>query len=363
MSYMKSSSSLRRELLRVLPISLKLQVMTWMRIFQAIYLRPRGHRNFILSAISQVVGMKKVYGRPVSITIEPTNICNLRCPVCETGANILDRKPEMMTYENFVKIIEKVGPGANHVMFYYMGEPFLNKDIYRMIRYTRDLGLYVMTCTNGDVVDPERLYESGINLVSFQIGGVIQRTHGTYRVNSDLKRVIDNLSEYLQIIRLRGRKPMEHQTELGLIVMRHNEGEVKEFLRMARDIGVDRTNLISPCVRTPQQGRIFLPENDAYWIYNREQFERDGSLMPKRIVPKNSCPWLYYSMNIQVDGNVVPCCRDPNGRQVVGNLLDQSLEEVWNGPRIRTFRNYVLKNQGGVDICRLCPGEGVAPLF
>ena len=35
----------------------------------------------------------------------------------------------MMTYEEFVKIIDKVGPGANHVMFYYMGEPFLNKEV------------------------------------------------------------------------------------------------------------------------------------------------------------------------------------------------------------------------------------------
>src|SRR4030043_903523 len=134
--------------------------MTWLRIGQAIYRRPRGYRNFILSTISQMISSGRVYGYTVSITIEPTNICNLRCPVCETGANILERKPQMMTYGEFIKIIDKIGPGANHVMFYYMGEPFLNKDAYCMIRYARDIGLYVMTCTNGDVVDPESLYES-----------------------------------------------------------------------------------------------------------------------------------------------------------------------------------------------------------
>jgi radical SAM protein with 4Fe4S-binding SPASM domain len=337
--------------------------MTWLRIGQAIYRRPRGYRNFILSTISQMISSGRVYGHPVSITIEPTNICNLRCPVCETGANILERKPQMMTYEEFVKIIDKVGTGANHVMLYYMGEPFLNKEAYRMIRYARDMGLYVMTCTNGDLVDPERLYESGINLVSFQIGGVKQETHSVYRVNSNLARVMDNVSRYREIIRLRGKKPGEHQVELGLIVMRHNEGEIEEFLEMAEKMGIDRKNIISPCVRTPKQGRDFLPQSDAYWVYEREIFEQKGCLLPKRSFPKNSCPWLYYSITIQANGDVVPCCRDPHGRQIVGNLLEQSLEEVWNGPKLKAFRRAVLSCQKDVDICRLCPGEGLGPLF
>jgi radical SAM protein with 4Fe4S-binding SPASM domain len=354
---------MREKLRTILPLGLKLQAMTWLRISQTIYRRPRGYRNFILSAISQMIGSERAYGYPVSITIEPTNICNLRCPVCETGANILGRKPQMMTYEEFVTMIDKVGPGANHVIFYYMGEPFLNKEAYRMIRYARDMGLYVMTCTNGDVVDPESLFESGINLVSFQIGGVTQETHSLYRVNSNLSRVMAHVSRYLDIIRLRGRKPTENHVELGFIVMRHNEGEIEEFIRMAERLGVDRKSVIQPCVRTPQQGVDFLPRSDTFWIYEREKFEQEGCLSPNKKYPKNSCPWLYYSITIQVDGNVVPCCRDPHGQHIVGNLLEQSLEEVWNGPKIRAFRNAVLNNQAGVDTCRLCPGEGLPPLF
>ena len=271
--------------------------------------------------------------------------------------------PATTMRNEFSKILDKVGPGANHVMLYYMGETFLNNEVYRMIRYARDMGLYVMTCTNGDVVNPKKLYESGINLVSFQIGGVTQKTHSIYRLNSNLSRVMDNLSKYLEIIRHQGRNPMEHQVELGLIVMRHNEGEVQEFLKLAEKIGVDKKNVIKPCVRTLQQGRDFLPQSDDYWIYKREKFEEEGCLVPQRHYPKNSCPWLYYSITIQVDGNVVPCCRDPHGRHIVGNLLEQSLEEVWNGPKLRMFRRAILKGQPGVEICQLCPGEGLAPLF
>jgi radical SAM protein with 4Fe4S-binding SPASM domain len=360
---MKLSNRLRRRLSKILPLGLQLQLFTWRRVIQAVTQHPKGYQNYLRSSISQIIGSRKIYGQPVSITIEPTNICNLRCPVCETGANILDRKPQMMTYEEFIKIIDKVGPGANHVMFYYMGEPFLNKEAYRMIRYARDMGLYVMTCTNGDVVDPERLYESGINRVSFQIGGVEQTTHSIYRVNSNLNRVLDNVSKYLETIRLRGKKPREHLVELGLIVMRQNEGEIEKFFKMAKDLGVDQTNLISPCVRTFEQGEDFLPQSDAYWIYERERFEQEKRLVPNRAYPKNSCPWLCYSITIQVDGNVVPCCRDAHGKFIMGNLMKQSLEEVWNGPKLTKFRDEVFRNQKGVELCRLCPGEGPAPLF
>jgi radical SAM protein with 4Fe4S-binding SPASM domain len=360
---MKSSNRLRRRLREALPLRLQTSIFAGLRMTQAIYRRPRGYRNSLLNMISQFRRSITVYGKPVSVTIEPTNVCNLHCPICETGAGILNRKAQMMAYDDFVKIMDKVGPGANHLIFYYMGEPFLNREACRMIRYARDMGLYVMTCTNGNVIDPERLYESGINQISFQIGGVTQKTHGIYRVNSDLGQVIDNLAKYLKIIRQKGRKPTEHRVELGFIVMRHNEAEIAEFLKMAEHIGVDRVNLISPCVRTPQQARDYLPQSDAYWIYDRRRFEEEGLLIPKRIYPKNSCPWLSSSITIQVNGDVVPCCRDALGKHVMGNLIEQSLEAVWNGPGMGEFRKAIFMKQETIDLCRLCPGEGPAPLF
>jgi radical SAM protein with 4Fe4S-binding SPASM domain len=269
----------------------------------------------------------------------------------------------MMTYGEFVHIIDKVGPWANHVMFYYMGEPFLNKDVYAMIRYSRNRGLYALTCTNGDMVDPEALYESGINTVSFQIGGVTQETHSRYRVNSNLARVLDNVSKYVEIIRLRGRKAGENQVELGFIVMRHNEAEIQEFLSLAEKMGVDRKNVICPCVRSPDQARELLPASDKYWIYQRNRFEQEGCLFPIKRFPVNSCPWLYYSITIQVNGNVVSCCRDPHGHHIMGNLLEEGLDDVWNGPQYRQFRKAVVADQAGVSICSLCPSEGLPFLF
>lgn len=322
---------------------------------------PRGYKNYLLNTFSERLHLGRSLGKPVSITIEPTNICNLQCPICETGAGVLERKPQMMSYENFVKIMDNVGPGANHLMFYYMGEPFLNRDAYRMIRYTRDIGLYVMTCTNGDYVNPDALYDSGINHISFQIGGMTQETHEIYRKKSDLSRIMRNLNSYLEIIQTRGRKVDEHEVELGLIVMRQNENEIEDFIKLGEDLKIKAT-LIAPCVRTPDQGKEFLPLDETYWLYDRENLEKHNQLTVKRVLPWNSCRWIYYSITIQVDGNIVPCCRDPQAKYIMGNLLSNPLEKVWNGPKFKKFRYLFSRNQNHLPLCKLCPGEGTPEL-
>lgn len=353
--------ALRSKILKSMPMPVRHRLIPLWIAAKLLARRPRGYRNYLLSMLSEVFHLGKSFGHPVSITLEPTNICNLQCPVCETGAGLLERKAQMMSYENFVKIVDKVGPGANHLMFYYMGEPFLNKDAYRMIRYARDMGLYVMTCTNGDYVNPEALYDSDINHISFQIGGLTQNTHQIYRRNSDLSRVLMNLKSYLRIIQDRGRKVDEHDVELGFIVMRQNEGEIEGFLRLGQDLKIKAT-LIAPCVRTPEQGKEFLPLNETYWFYDREKLEKHNQLAVKRVLPWNSCPWIYYSITIQVDGNIVPCCRDPQGKYVMGNLLSDPLGKVWNGPKFKKFRYLFSRNQNHLPLCKLCPGEGTPEL-
>lgn len=360
---MSRTSSLRRGLGRVIPRFAKKHLSAVFKLASVVVLRRQGYRSYLLAVLSEKLRLTRALGRPTSVTIEPANVCNLRCPVCETGAGILGRPAQMMTHEEFATILDKVGPTANHLMFYFMGESFLNPEAYQMIRTAREMGLYVTTCTNGEPIDPVALYESGINHVSFQIGGITPETHAVYRQGGDLDRALGVLSEYLRIIRDRGRRAGEHRVELGFIVMKHNEHEVDAFRRRAEEIGVDEAVVIAPTVRTPEQGDRFLTSSDEYWIFDRATFEREHRLVPVRYVPRNKCPWLYYAITIQVNGDVVCCCRDARGVHVMGNLLEQTLEEIWNGPRFRSFRRSVLKNQEGVDVCRLCSGYGRPKMY
>src|SRR3990167_7881068 len=90
----------------------------------------RGSIDHLKSTISLLKKSNVVLGRPMNITIEPTNMCNLQCPVCETGAGILGREDAHMSLHVFKTIIDKISSHTNTLMFYFMGEPFLNKKAY-----------------------------------------------------------------------------------------------------------------------------------------------------------------------------------------------------------------------------------------
>ncbi|RMH34547.1 MAG: radical SAM protein [Nitrospirae bacterium] len=296
---------------------------------------------------------------PVHVTVEPTNACNLRCPVCETGNRSMARDTGMMSLENFCRLTNEISPYTSVMMFYFMGEPFLNKNAYEMIRYARSKGLYVETCTNGDFVDAKGVIYSDINKISFQIGGMTQKTHEVYRVRGDLARTLANLEA---LIEERRRHPESNvQIEVGFIVMRHNEHEVPQFIRWAEEIGVDIANVIDPCVRTVEEGKRMLPKDRKYWFYDEEAFNH-GVLKPK-VVPHNECTWIWNSVVINWDGSVVPCCRDPNGLHVFGNAFEEPLRKIWNAEPLRAFRRRIATDQAHVDICRLCSGYGVPNLM
>jgi len=317
--------------------------------------RPRGYKDFLLSGYSALLKSDRVLGRPVHLTIEPTNICNLRCPVCETGAGILNRAKGFMSFDNYKIIIDKLGDHTNTLLFYFMGEPFLNKNAYDMISYAAQKGIFVSTCTNGHFVDAKALIESGIGEISFQIGGMTQKTHEIYRVGGDLRKTLDNLAATVE----EKRKHPQSKTKVivGFIVMKHNEHEVDDFLKFARETGVDDAHIDSSCVRTLEQGKQFLPQNDRYWLYDRKAFDK-GILRPSS-VPHNHCEWLYYSTTIQWNGDVVPCCRDAQGDYIMGNILEHDFGEIWNAEKFREFRREINTNQANLKLCRLCSGYGV----
>lgn len=310
----------------------------------------RGGGDHLRSTWSLIRGSTFVAGRPINITLEPANVCNLRCPVCETGSGELERSTKLMSLVEFESIIGKVATHTNTLMLYYMGETFLNGEAYQMIGHAKALGIpWVTTCTNGEILDPERLVASGIDEVSFQIGGMSAETHRIYRVRGDLERVLHNLRETLRHRRERRQKM---QIRCGMILMRHNEHEVSLFRRTMAELGVDEAVVIDPCVRTIAQGEAYLPADERRWYYDKQAFQ-SGVLLP-RSRPNNRCDWLNYSLVILANGDVVPCCRDPKGLHIMGNLLKQDLADIWNGERYIAFRKSILTEQGKVSICRLC---------
>lgn len=320
--------------------------------------RPKGWQSVVYNTAMAKLRVPGPLMMPAHVSIEPTNACNARCPVCETGNRSMERPAGMLDFDAYKRFIDAIAPTTATLMFYFMGEPFLNRNAYDMIRYARDKGLWVETCTNGDVVDAKGVIYSDLNQISFQIGGMTPETHRIYRVRSDLDRIRRNIEA---LVDERRRAPGSNvRIEIGFIVMKHNEHEVPDFLEWAKAVGTDTASVVDPCVRSVAEGRLLLPENRKYWFYDEAAFEQ-GVLRPKKTLD-NECTWIWNSVIVNWNGDVVPCCRDPHGRHVMGNVFETPLREIWNGKPLFDFRRKIVTAQKDIDICALCSGFGIPTL-
>ena len=320
--------------------------------------RPKGWQSLLYNSSMAQLKIPSPLMSPVHISIEPTNACNARCSVCETGKGDMRRKTGFLDKDLYTDFMNKIGDTTSTLLFYFMGEPFMHKDSYDMIRYARDKGIYVESCTNGDFVDPEGIIYSDINKLSFQIGGMDQDIHEIYRVRSKLDKTINNIEK---LVELRKKHPNSSlEIEVGFIVMRHNEHQVNDFYEWAKKIGVDIANVIDPCARNMMEAYAYLPNDRKYWFYDEDAFNK-GFLKPKKL-NNNECIWIWNSLQLNWNGDAVPCCRDTNGQNIFGNVFESTLNNVFNSKKAVSFRKKILTDQGSIDICKLCSGYGLPPL-
>jgi MoaA/NifB/PqqE/SkfB family radical SAM enzyme len=65
------------------------------------------------------------------------------------------------------------------------------------------------------------------------------------------------------------------------------------------------------------------------------------------------CDWVYTKAFIGFDGNVGVCCWNSAS---MGNILEQSFSEIWNGPKYQELRDCI--QRGDLKYCKNCRREG-----
>ena len=110
-----------------------------------------------------------------------------------------------------------------------------------------------------------------------------------------------------------------------------------------------RISALSWRVHTPEEAKQWLPENQSF----RRYFFYGDELIVKGF-EKKSCPRPWQSTLINWDGSLVPCCFDKNGHYVMGNINENSMQNIWHSSSFSDFRLQLLQNRSQVDICRNC---------
>lgn len=291
------------------------------------------------------------WGYPVSISFEPTNFCNLRCPECPSGLRSFTRPTGMLQRDFFRETIDDLHRELLYLVFYFQGEPYLNPNFLDMVQYASQKKIYTATSTNAHYLTDEnarRTIESGLDRLIISIDGTTQDVYEQYRVGGQLQKVIDGARNIVRWKKeLKSRKPF---VVFQFLVVRPNEHQIEEVKRLGKEIGVDdvwfKTAQIYDYENDPNQ---LIPTREEYSRYKRtpEGMRFKGKL-------QNQCWRLWHDPVITWDGLVAPCCFDKDAQYRMGSLREQSFREIWRNGEYRQFRSRILKGRKEIDICANC---------
>ncbi len=301
--------------------------------------------------ITRLLGRPVQWGLPITISIEPTTACNLRCPECPSGLRAFTRATGNLKPDFFRKTIDELHRDISCLTFYFQGEPYINPDFLDMVSYAHERGIYTMTSTNGHFLNDENARKtiiSGLDEIIISIDGTTQETYQQYRIGGSLHNVLQGARNLVKWKKQLGRR--HPHLVFQFLVVRPNEHQIPEIYRLAREIGADEVRLKTAQVYDYQHGNPLIPTQDKYARY---QQNADGRWSVKNELA-NHCWKLWHACVISWDGLVVPCCFDKDATHRLGDLKQQSFRTLWQGKAYRDFRSTLLRGRDQIDICTNC---------
>lgn len=295
---------------------------------------------------SSATGTPVVKGMPLSVSVELTNTCNLKCPECATGSGRMIREKGYMKIELFKKIIGELSPFLTNINLYFQGESMLHPDFFMFIENCS--GIHSVVSTNGHFLSPEnaqKIVESKLSKLIISLDGADQEVYSMYRKNGNFDTVIAGIGNVAEAGRRTG---SSLKTEIQFLVNRHNEHQIPRIKKIAADLGVP-VRLKSMQVIDADDADKWLPLNNLYRRYKTDK----GVWVNKNNLP-DRCARLWFNPVVTWDGKVLPCCFDKNGEFVMGDLNHETFRQIWNGPRYKLFRKSILTGRHMIEICTNC---------
>ncbi|MGD9101507.1 MAG: radical SAM protein [Anaerolineae bacterium] len=306
----------------------------------------------------------RLYHPPLYAQIEVTKGCNLQCRVC--GLSHYRVNAGHMSLQNFEHILDQF-ESVQEVMLQGLGEPLLNPDFVEIVRTAKAQGLRVDTSTNGTLLTPEigaALIDAGLDLMSFSIDGTTPETYEPIRRGARFESVIENVRRMAALKRERG---VDHpKLNIGYILTNHNYHQLPDLVQLADEIGIEEINVwyLQGGETYGDIGNLSLEgqnriEVERIYAETRKLAGDKGiklTLPPlERFYNAPICDWSWWGTYVTWDGYVTPCCIMCYPEIFnFGNLLQQDMRALWNGPAYCKFRAE-LRSDAPPSFCRGCP--------
>ena len=263
---------------------------------------------------------------PDHVHIEPTNSCNLRCVHCHqsTRKTHFTKKQGMMSLELFQKVIADIKGAASRITLNLQGEPLLNRRAVDMVEHAKQEGLAVSLLTNATNLTPEirrRLIAAKLDRVVFSFEGSTKELHERIRRRSRYERTLGNILGYIRENFEAGRPSY---VCMSMVETSFSKDDISRYREFFTQFPIN-TIFVNPHL---SMGGSTLTSTEV------DMSKYDG--IPKERIPICRLPWETIAVNW--DGTVSPCAVDYNEDHIVGDVNSEPLQEIWNGERMRRFR-------------------------
>lgn len=285
---------------------------------------------------------------PEVIRIEPSATCNLACIHCPTGTYSNPVKGNM-SKELFLKIKNEIAKQHIRVVVLYMGgEPFINKDFFFMVReLKKDAIPFVKTVSNGMLLNKiiiDEIIESGLDAIEFSLDGVDSDMNNFIRKNSNAQKVIDNIKILLKekVLKKSNLKIAISSTQFkyfnknGILESRRPNWLEKEFSNdlKSKALSISYVDAIEWSDMNLDKTIFDVIDDDADEV-------------------TNYCDHITSTLTIRANGDIVPCCYDLTSQLIMGNIINDRLEDIWNNDEYLKLRKSIY-DEKFYSICSKC---------
>lgn len=297
--------------------------------------------------------------KPLSVFIEPTNMCNFRCVCCGHGndKNRNDLKPLMnMDLDLFNKIITELknwkGDKLRLLRLAVLGEPFVHPQMLEMIKIAKEAEVAerVDIFSNGSLLTENisnKLVEYGLDSIRFSIYSVLPERHKEVtQTNFDINKICNNIRRLREIRDSKG-----SSRPYICVKMFDTYGEENNvFINMYKDIA-DEVDFENVNDATLYNGYDLIGA-----FYKNSELEKKMRMNFRSSLNTHiACPRPFMALVISSNGSVLMCTHDYPRATKVGDVNNNTLEEIWNSRELFEFRKmHLLGNKHENMLCRNC---------
>jgi len=329
---------------------------------------------------------------PYQIEINPTNKCNLNCLHCQARGKkeYKSGEEEKITNRIYKRIIREASDlGVKKIHLSGGGEPLISQKIYKIIKQIKKNRITGSLVTNGTLFEKKiikKMIKLGWDNILYSIDGPNAEIHDYIRnQEGTFDRAIKSIKTFnLLKEKLKKDKP---RIEMCLVLNSYNYNKIKEYIHLACFLNIKKIFIQPIRVNKDQLGKKFLLDNNQKKEFNNSiksllkeankfNIETNLNEFDNILVEKSShideiigeymdkkkdiaslpCYSPWYFMGIRPNGDVYPCGVDSS--KPFGNILYNSLRDIWFGKAFNNFRKKLLKKKLP-SFCKECCGMTV----